>query len=378
MTDLAAPVVGLGEATHGSREFVGLRARLTHAICARGARAVALEAGAGSVVPLDRWVTRGEGRLADALADLPRFWRTERFGTFCRRLREVNRATDEPVRVYGVDVDDPGVLAGVLRERLESFTGSPVSTLDALADDRGSLAGRVLDERIDRAERAVAAVRDRLPDEERVEDRDRAATRDVRLARYCTDALDRTVEWLRAGGATGEFEPTAMGDRDRVMAANTARLADRGVVYWAHAVHVQRGTFDNRTAWADQRTAGDHLADRLGGDYRAVGTDFAVGGFRAGTPDADWTTTRLTESLPGSVADRLAETTDVGAAVFDPRGAADDPRVPDAALPDRLRAVGLHYDPDGDPQVVEADLAAAFDRVIAFDAVSPTRPLDSA
>lgn len=368
---VAAPAVGLGEATHGSREFVAVRARLTHELCARGHRAVALEAGAGSVLALDRYVAHGEGTLADALTALPEFWQTERFADFCRRLRAANRRRREaggaPVRLYGVDVDDPGVLADAIRRECRSLAAEPTAAsdehrdvptvLDTLADDPGSLAGRVPDERVDRADRAATATREWL---------DTHDSTDTRLA-FLVNTLAQTVEWLRTGGATGDFEPAAMADRDRVMASGVTTLADHGVVLWAHAVHVQRGTFDNGTAWSDQPTAGGRLADRLGDDYRVVGTDFAVGGFRAGTPESDGLVPcRVERPVETSVAARLRGR---APCVFDPRNAENPP--------DCVRGVGLAFDADDEPQLVTTDLATAFDRVIAFETVSPTVPFES-
>lgn len=332
-------VIGLGEATHGSREFTAIRARLTARLCDRGVRGIALEAGAGSVVGLDRYVTSGTGRLADALDALPAFWQTESFAAVCRwlRARNADRPSNERVRLYGVDVDAPAVIRDAI---------GPADSLTTDASLPETISGAVPAEQLAAAERVQARLADRLdepsPDE-----------------RYLLDALRASTEWLQAGGASDSFEPAAMATRDRVMARNTARLADRhALVVWAHNWHLKRGSFGGSAAWGDEPTAGDRLADRFGDDYQAIGTDFVCGGFRAGTPDSvGLVACAIEEPVADTVAARL------------------DPAVPGWTVPEsgeRVHRVGLSY--DGRPAT---DDATAFDGVVCVRETRPTRPFDA-
>ena len=361
---LDGTVVGIGEATHGSRELVALRARLTAAMIARGARAVALEAGAGSVLPLDEYVTHGGGELADALERLPSFWQTAAFAAFCRWLRRYNgsHAPAGRVRLVGVDVDDPTPALAAVRASLrrgEATGVGRIDGLDRLVDTPGSLTGRVSATRIDSAERVVTGLTDLLTTV--TADQLAADGRSLAELRYLLETVGRTVGWLRAGGASESFEPAAMAERDRVMAANAADLAGRfdRTVFWAHNWHVKRGSFGGSTEWGDQPTAGDRLADRFGPEYRTVATDFAHGGFRAGTPDSDGLVACRVESpVAGSVAARLGATA---------------PAFTEPTTGERVRRVGLSFDPNGPPKT---DDAAAFDGVIGLQTTTPTRPFE--
>ena len=441
-----APLVGLGEATHGSRAFTVGRGRLTRALLGvnrdrRGASddgrgssgdgrgssgdgrgssgdgrgsnddgrgssddgressaALALEAGAARVARLNRYVTHGEGELAAALGELPPFWRTVSFAGVCRRLRASNRdrPPSERIRVYGVDVDDPGRIARRLRDRCRRIApdDSVPEPLDRLAATDGSLAGAVPDERVERTRRAAERTADWLADRG-------ADDGEFARAERFVGTLRRTVEWLSTGGATASFEPAAMGDRDRVMAEETAWCvrAHERTVLWAHNVHVQREQFAIDTAWRESETTGERLARTFGAAYHPIGTDFVGGGLRALTPSGERRrTVWLDEPLAGSVA-AWVHGDDTAGEPFDParessagvngtagdefaaRGATavnlDRLGSTGGAAPGRVRSIGRAYDPDADrPYAIDCDLTNAFDHVIAFDRVEPERPFD--
>jgi erythromycin esterase len=82
LTDLApvsdalanARVVGLGEATHGTREFFQLKHRLVrYLVMEHGYRLFGLEANFSETLALDRYVVHGEGSPRDALRGIY-FW----------------------------------------------------------------------------------------------------------------------------------------------------------------------------------------------------------------------------------------------------------------------------------------------------------------
>ncbi|MEX2673122.1 MAG: erythromycin esterase family protein [Phycisphaeraceae bacterium] len=108
-----APVVLLGEATHGTHEFYRARARITQRlITEKGFTGVAVEADWPDAYRVNRYV-RGPGSDAnavEALDDFRRFptwmWRNADVLDFVGWLREYNDAQPEPKRVgfYGLDL----------------------------------------------------------------------------------------------------------------------------------------------------------------------------------------------------------------------------------------------------------------------------------
>jgi erythromycin esterase-like protein len=104
-------VVGLGEATHGSREFFTLKHRLIeYLVTQRGFTVFALEADQDRCKVLDAYVTTGEGDAAKGLQHVGFWtWETQEVQALLTWIR-VHNATapaDRAVRVVGVDPSDP-------------------------------------------------------------------------------------------------------------------------------------------------------------------------------------------------------------------------------------------------------------------------------
>lgn len=107
------PLVLLGEATHGTREFYRMRAEITlRLIREKAFDAVAVEADWPDAYRLNRYV-RGEDGGADAeeaFGDFQRFpvwmWRNEEVLRFVRELRDINasRAPEGRIGFYGLDM----------------------------------------------------------------------------------------------------------------------------------------------------------------------------------------------------------------------------------------------------------------------------------
>jgi erythromycin esterase-like protein len=105
-----APLVGLGEGTHGTREFYLLKGRLIkYLVTAKGFRTIAFEGNFAAVSALDDYVVRGRGTPQSAVAALDGFnWETEEIIELLRWVRAYNldaRHTQK-VRFYGIDVEN--------------------------------------------------------------------------------------------------------------------------------------------------------------------------------------------------------------------------------------------------------------------------------
>lgn len=104
-------VVGLGEATHGSREFFTLKHRLVEYLVTEQAFTVfALEADQDRCRALDAYVTTGAGDAVQGLRDLGYWtWNTQEVLALLTWLRVHNTTAPAggAVRVVGVDPSDP-------------------------------------------------------------------------------------------------------------------------------------------------------------------------------------------------------------------------------------------------------------------------------
>lgn len=387
-----ADVVGLGEATHGTREFFELKHRVVRLLVEElGFRTVAFEADVAAMLAADRYVHRDEGDPETALADLGKWqWQTEAVAELLRWLREFNdgRPTDDRVRVHGIDLSDPSAPAPQLREILQRADVVPIpNDLDTLASSDGPPAGDAARARyLTRSEGAARAVAGRL-DESREAFVDATSEAAWARARHLCRVVVRNCEWHRVRHEHDGPHAEGMAERDRLMAENAGWCLERdpgeGVAVWAHNSHVQRGTFDDGRPWTDAETMGERLDREFGDRYRPLGFDFGRGSFRArvrGTADRprncsvgdplDGTVTSCLDAVSGA-----ADGPDAPFAVDLPAAS----ECPDVFAPDgRIRWVGSVYDPDADPDryYQSTDLPASYDWLCFVGESTPTRPLD--
>ena len=287
-----ATVIGLGEATHGTREFFRLKHRLIRYLVERQeVRLFGLEANFAETLALDRYVRYGEGDPEEALAGVYFWtWNTEELLALVEWLRAFNdgREVGDRVRFYGFDAQ---------------FTAGPAAALDSylrtadrlaelgIGDDPASLDddGRLADDeetrvaRLDAADRVVTTAGERLDIQEaaHVAATDRGTWQ---LARRHLRTLAQTRDHKRARHTDDSGRAIAV--RDRAMAANVAWMLDYAntdmdrIVLWAHNAHVSR-TEDRATDGTGAPSMGYHLAERYGEEYYALGFDFAGGTFQA-------------------------------------------------------------------------------------------------
>ncbi|MGH9948647.1 MAG: erythromycin esterase family protein [Pyrinomonadaceae bacterium] len=288
-------VVGLGEATHGSREFNDLRFSLTRYLVERhGFRVIALEASASNLSQVASYIN-GESELTPAMSGLieSNIWIGQR--TRRELIEWVHRWNKghpkDRVQVIGVDAsENPGA-----RETLRVFLSRAY--------------GEDLMKRWTAAERELAAA-----DEQTAVFGDSgvdAATRQLLLEVVAGMKLDAPIlksrfgalafdSALEAAQTLAEFADFNSGSdaaishsRDWYMAARVLRaLQEKGasakVVYWAHNAHVVHPPKSDRTTGAVLRNA-------LGCEYAALAVTFGEGAFVA--------------QIPNDLEDRLAVST---------------------------------------------------------------------
>jgi erythromycin esterase len=386
-------IVGLGEATHGSWEcFAHKRRLIRHLVREAGFRTVAFEADAAAVTALDAFVRDGTavdapGDAASALAELGMWqWRTESVRELLDWLRAFNdgRAPDEQVRVRGVDLSSPSAPAAPLREYLDTVAPE-LAESDAFRTIEDATVPDDADERartLDAVGDAAADLRDRLETNHEVH-ASAASTDAWHAARHRCRVVEQAAEWARVRHEQPGPHPDGMAARDRFMTENALWALERdpgeGVALWAHDGHVQRGTFDDGTTWADATTMGDHLAHELGDGYRPLGFDFARGSFRAiGRDSGEVRTFSVGNPLDESATAAFSALADDPFLLDLDAAAADDRLAPLLDGDRRKRYVGSVFDPDGGEfeSYARTDIAAAFDWLLFLPESTPTAPIE--
>jgi len=386
-----ARVVGLGEATHGTREFFELKSRIVrYLVTELDVRAVALEANFSEAMALHDYVVHGDGDPVEAL-DAVYFWTwsVDSVRSLLTWLREFNegRPLDDRVRFYGVDAQ---YTAGPVDALLDFFETVDPAFLDGVrtdlraAHDDGSPPHRDDDRAaiVAAADRVAAQVRTRLDERDAAYRRktDRATVDHARQhARALAQAADYRRHFPDDPDDPADHEYARV--RDGAMADNVDWILDRPgvdcVPVWAHGDHLARTT---RTGDVDAPSTGSFLADRYGSDYYAVGFAFGSGAFRAvhAGPSADdggLTEFAVDGPLAGTVEETLAGL-DATTAVLDLRAAREDERLADWLAALDHRSIGATYDPTAPRDyVVTYDYTAAFDALCWVAETTSARPI---
>lgn len=257
-----ATVVGLGEGSHGTKQFFEAKFELFKALALRrGFRTLAIE---GDWSDFERINTAINSESADLAASLAhqgfQIWKVREMLTGLEWIRHFNLAhPSDPIRVVGIDFQRPAQTMAYIQETLrnirpssdcftETFSPGPFSPSDC-----ASYAGKLLND--------VEGVPDDVAQKE---------------------ALLHAANLLSRYARTNSGNPLATRDAnlaDSVLWIASRRSHHGGVAIWAHDGHVATsGGMQMR--W---KTMGAILRESIGSDYYAIGSTFGYGSLRAKT-----------------------------------------------------------------------------------------------
>ncbi|MEV0588486.1 erythromycin esterase family protein [Nonomuraea sp. NPDC050310] len=276
-----ATIVGVGEATHGSKELFTLRHRMfRHLVETQGFTTLALEATWSAGVRLDDYVRTGKGDLRTILTE--EFendygsWRTQEWAELYEWMREYNRTAPNKLRVMGFDIGDvhPGQyqrvlawadrhqpsLAPELRRRYAGLLALPGGTAERMAALATLPAPRL---------KALA------------EDAEAA----YRLLEKADPYVAQEARVIAQMATMYTLEPPKLHlHRDKAMADNTVwwqRHTGTKTVVAAHNGHVG---YVSAFPQHYPITQGAYLRSLVGDSYVAIGTTINGGRFRAIDP----------------------------------------------------------------------------------------------
>lgn len=276
-----ARVVGLGEATHGSRELFQLKHRLIeYLVTQQGFTVLAFESTFGETLDIEDYVINGRGDPARALAGQGGWpWTTEEVLALVEWMREYNRTAAHEVHFLGVDMQlpdrslrdvlgylrrvDPAAAAHYAASLHMATTRYDFYSLD-VPDIEAMLAeATALLARFD-ARQAVYTARSSAASWRR-------HRQHARVVRQAIEGLllDFTVDSI----AANNFRDAAMADNTEWILAEHPGAK---VMLWAHNAHVTR-----KNRFPDWIALGAHLDARLGDDYRPIALAFDEGEFQA-------------------------------------------------------------------------------------------------
>lgn len=292
-----ARIVGLGEATHGTKEFFQMKHRVFRYLVEHfGHKVFGFEADFGESIYLNKYVTRGEGDLEDLMKNKMHFWtwRTEEVKQLLEWMKEYNENKREKGQIHfiGFDCQYYTFQADLVHEYLQGV-------LPTLWDDLAPGFDRVWDLNYKDFENmsvktfeSIKAQFDTMQEQyasNKAQLVQNSSTRDYeihkQLIRNFQQAFILTYYYYQ-----DEWD---FNWRDLFMAENARWAADlfgpdTKISLWAHNGHVARtGGYNN------SGSMGYHLDKELGNLYQVVGFGFSLGSFQARGVDENGQTTDL-------------------------------------------------------------------------------------
>ena len=274
-----ARVVGLGEATHGTRQFFRMKHRLLqYLVRRRGFTTFAMEADGAASCDIDDYVHTGTGDPVALIRELKFWtWDTKEILDMIRWMRAYNATVgpDRTVGFHGIDMQNPlsssRKVVSFLRQvdpRAAHQAESAYHCLDPLDDPKAIAARypyREVQEQVDCA-RGIGEIYQRIA-------RNRTAYERRSPSAYSCALLGAKLMM------EDELLLRVQSVRDHHSAENVLALLEPGrkVIVWAHNMHIAKGF----------GAMGRTLARQLGEDYVAIGFDYWGGSFRARPRRAD-------------------------------------------------------------------------------------------
>lgn len=254
-----AQIVALGEATHGNKEFQQLRLDILQVLVEKyGVRAFALEADYGGCEAINRYIHGADGTAAEALSATGfAIYCTAEMENLVEWMRDCNAsaAQGDDLRFYGFDMQRQ---ACSYRYLLEALYQANIDTAD-FEKMWNSKADTYVDTyTAEQCAEIISAVKEQLPSEDA-------------QAIHSADILLQNIELGKYIDDSGELNA----QRDQMMAENTLWILQqeqaRGnsrIMLSGHNNHIMQ--CEN----AGMPVLGSLLAENLGDEYLAIGTDF--------------------------------------------------------------------------------------------------------
>lgn len=261
-------VVGLGEATHGTREFFLLKHRIVEYLVSELDFTVfAMEASESAAPAVDAYIRKGQGSPTNALSDLGFWtWRTHEVLDLLTWMHDHNTAQrpNHQLKFIGIDPQKCAASVAVLEAFLPHHDFRDLLTTMKTADP-GS---HPREEHLPRQAQALRAHLATLD------------TADASEARHHAEILVRAADLVTRPHAHEDPELTLFAARDRYMADAVSAVLDKDpearVILWAHNGHIATSLLGGAAP-----SLGHHLRTRHGDAYYALGLHFGQGSFRA-------------------------------------------------------------------------------------------------
>lgn len=262
-------IVGLGEATHGTREFFQMKHRIIEWTAQDQDTVIfAIEANMPEARAINEYIQTGNGDPKKLLAELNYWtWNTEEVFQLIEWMHNYNESEKGTVEFWGFDMANPGAAADSVHSFIEIADPTFLEELEMnyeFIGAPGELRGMNDNEIIELQER-VLDVREYLSD-----------NKENYLQNYDTTIVEWIIQYAKlVEQAVSRFTPNG-NSRDESMADNInwiyeQRKGNAPLLIWAHNDHIERSS----------TSFGELLAGQYGDNYVNVGFSFGEGNYSA-------------------------------------------------------------------------------------------------
>lgn len=302
-------IIGLGEATHGTKEFQDVRTRIiSYLVENLGFRAIVLEESFGYCLRLNSYILNGGGTVEEAVNEglcFPWVFKTEETLELVKWLREYNIKANErdKVRFYGMDVQGP--------EKVLEAIDLYVKKVDFKNYDRikaylNLCEIKVNNDNSEILKRNVNEIRT-LFIENKISYIEKSIEREFSEIYQCIEVYDQWIEY-------GEEKPFNI--RDKAMYENTkwvieneGKYNEGKVIVIAHNDHIAKDIFLNSQ---DEVQMGYLLEKEYKDKYYTICTEFSRGLFYSWNIETrELKVYEVNNSVEQDLAARIFEATDV-------------------------------------------------------------------
>jgi erythromycin esterase len=283
-------VIGLGEATHGTKEFFELKNKMfKYLVEKQDVKLFGIEANFAACYDINKYVLTGEGNAKEALSKNGYWvWKSQEVLDLIEWMKNYNKGktSNQKIKFYGYDMQDatscvvwldnylsnnsPGFNKNLLPEKIEENKTS----LKEL-DDKG------LDEmqktnlnKLKKLEEFVLSKRIELFKKD---------STDYKFAKQTIAVLRQKLNYFREQ----DFN-TAYSYRDSSMTQNIKWIRENNnngkIMLWAHNGHIGKGSFSDD--FKSGNWMGTHLNNLYGKKYYNIGFSFSEGGFVSQSPSS--------------------------------------------------------------------------------------------
>jgi len=283
-----AEVIGLGEATHGTKEFFELKSRVfKYLVQNQNIKLFGIEANFAACYDINKYVLTGEGDAKEALSRNGYWvWQSQEVLDLIEWMKNYNKgkSADQMIQFYGYDMQDATSCVIWLDKYLSKYIPNFDKSLLPEKIEENKIAIRKLDDKgLDEMQKINLNKLNKL--EEFVLSKEtelfKQDSTDYKFAKQTIAVLRQKLNYFREQ----DFN-TAYSYRDSSMTQNIKWIRESNnngkIMLWAHNGHIGKGTFSED--FKSGNWMGTHLNKLYGQKYYNIGFSFSEGGFVAQSP----------------------------------------------------------------------------------------------